>query len=39
LRKLLGWINKILESLGMVLPGGEAVKELKEAIEELMGSD
>ena len=39
LRKLLGWINKILASLGAVLPGGEAVKELKEAIEELMGSD
>ena len=39
LRKLLSWINKILESLGAVLPGGEAVKELKDAIEELMGSD
>jgi hypothetical protein len=39
LRKLLDWINKILESLGAALPGGEAVKELKDAIEELMGSD
>ena len=39
LRKLLGWINKILESLAMAIPGGEAVKELKDAIEELMDSD
>jgi hypothetical protein len=39
LGKLLGWINKILASLAVVLPGGEAVKELKDAIEELMGSD
>src|SRR5215217_1770747 len=35
LRNLLGWVNAILGSLAKVIPGVEALKELKEAIERL----
>jgi hypothetical protein len=34
LGRLLGWINKILESLAAAIPGGHAIKELKDAVEE-----
>jgi hypothetical protein len=36
LKKLLEWINAILGSLIAALPGGEALKEFKEAIEKLI---
>lgn len=39
LRKVLDWINILLGSLASILPGGEGVKELKEAIEKLIGED
>jgi hypothetical protein len=39
LRNLLGWINAILGSLAQVIPGVEALKELKEAIEKLLAED
>jgi hypothetical protein len=34
LGRLLDWINKILGSISAALPGGEAIKELKELCEE-----
>lgn len=34
LGRLLDWLNKILGSIGAALPGGEAIKELKELCEE-----
>jgi hypothetical protein len=33
LKKLLEWINIVLKSLASIVPGGEALKEFKEAIE------
>jgi len=36
LRRLLSWINTILGSIASVVPGGEALKELKEAMEKLI---
>ena len=39
LRKVLGWINAILGSLAQVIPGVEALRELKEAIERLIAGD
>jgi hypothetical protein len=34
LHKVLSWINKILGSLTSAIPGSEAIKEFKEAVEE-----
>ena len=39
LRNVLGWINAILGSMAQVIPGVEALKELKEAIERLITAD
>ena len=35
--RTLGWANIILGSLASVLPGGEAIKEYKEALERAVG--
>jgi hypothetical protein len=37
LKKLLEWINLILGSLAQAIPVGEALKEIKEVIEKLIG--
>src|SRR5262249_19103576 len=39
LKKLLSWINTILGSIASVVPGGEALKELKDALEKLIEED
>jgi hypothetical protein len=36
LKELLDWINSILESLGKIIPGVDAVKEFKDALEKLI---
>ncbi|HZZ77121.1 MAG TPA: hypothetical protein VFE62_01300 [Gemmataceae bacterium] len=36
LKDLLSWINAILGSIASAIPGGEGIKELKEAIEKLI---
>jgi len=38
LGRLAGWINKVLESLAQAIPGGHAIKELKDACEEEQGA-
>jgi hypothetical protein len=35
LKKVLDWINAILGSIASIVPGGEGIQELKEAIEKL----
>lgn len=36
LKKVLDWINTILGSIASIVPGGEGIQELKEAIEKLL---